>query len=43
MKAAKDWKFKSPQVGGREVASNWTLHFDFKRSGTNVRSEQKSR
>lgn len=43
MKAAKDWKFKSPQVNGHEVASNWTLHFDFKRSGTNVRSEPRSR
>lgn len=43
MKAAKEWKFKSPQVDGREVASNWTLHFDFKRGGTNVRSERKTR
>jgi len=42
MKSAKDWKFKPPQVDGREVASNWTLHFDFKRSGTDVRSTQKS-
>jgi TonB family protein len=43
MKAAKDWKFKSPELDGREVASNWTLHFDFRRSGTNVRSERKPR
>lgn len=43
MKAAKDWKFKSPEVDGREMASNWTLHFDFKRNGTNVRSERKTR
>ena len=42
MKSAKDWKFKSPQVDGREVASNWTLHFDFKRGGTSVRPIQTS-
>jgi len=42
MKAAKDWKFKAPQVDGREMSSTWTLHFDFKRSGTNVHSSQKS-
>jgi TonB family protein len=43
LKAAKDWKFKSPQKDGREMASNWALHFDFKRSGTSVRSEPRSR
>ena len=43
MKAARDWKFKSPQVDGREVASDWTLNFDFKRSGTEVHSVQRSR
>src|SRR5581483_5409447 len=41
MKAAKEWKFKSPQVDGREVASNWTLQFEFRRGGTNVRSTQR--
>ena len=36
LKAAQDWKFKPPMVGGQGVLSTWTLRFDFKRDGTTV-------
>ncbi len=31
--AAKKWKFKAPQQDGHPVASEWNLHFAFRRSG----------
>jgi TonB family protein len=34
--AARDWKFKPPQVGGRGVLSTWTLRFEFTRDQTSV-------
>jgi protein TonB len=36
LEAARNWKFKPPQVDGQPVASEWTLQFQFKRSGTQV-------
>ena len=36
LEAARNWKFKPPQVNGEAVASQWTLRFQFKRSGTQV-------
>jgi TonB family protein len=42
MKAAREWKFKSPQVNGREVASAWSLQFDFRRSGTTAHPTRKN-
>ncbi|HMG86868.1 MAG TPA: protein kinase [Terracidiphilus sp.] len=36
MESAHDWKFKAPQQNGHAVASSWLLHYEFKRSGTDV-------
>ncbi|HYL69022.1 MAG TPA: TonB family protein [Candidatus Limnocylindria bacterium] len=38
--AAPRWKFFPPTVGGRDVASEWILRFDFSNSGTKVRPSQ---
>jgi TonB family protein len=34
------WKFFPPTAGGRNVASEWILRFDFSNSGTKVRPSQ---
>ncbi|HEV2133707.1 MAG TPA: TonB family protein [Terracidiphilus sp.] len=34
--AARNWKFKPAQVGGRAVPSSWVLQFNFERSGNDV-------
>ena len=36
MESARNWKFKSPLVNGRPVASTWLLHYEFKRDATDV-------
>ena len=36
VQSAKGWKFKPKQVNGQPVASTWVLHFEFRRSGSNV-------
>jgi len=36
MQAAERWRFKPPQVDGQPAASVWVLHFQFRRSGTEV-------
>jgi TonB family protein len=36
MEAAQQWKFKPAQNNGQPVPREWTLRFQFKRSGTNV-------
>jgi TonB family protein len=36
LKAAQDSKFRPPQVGGRAVASQWLLRFQFAQSGTTL-------
>lgn len=36
LKAAQQWTFHPPQVGGRGVLSTWILQFEFTRDGTNV-------
>jgi TonB family protein len=36
LQAARKWTFAAPTVDGRTVPSQWSLRFDFKRSGTEV-------
>lgn len=36
LQAARQWKFKSAQVGGRAVPSVWILRFQFGRDGTEI-------
>jgi TonB family protein len=36
LKAAERWKFKPTQANGQPVAGAWVLHFEFRRSGTEV-------
>jgi TonB family protein len=40
LEAARHWKFKPAEVDGRPVSSNWTLEFQYRRSGINVVPEQ---
>jgi TonB family protein len=40
LQAAKSWKFKPQEVSGRNGESQWTLHFQYRKSGTNVIAEQ---
>jgi TonB family protein len=40
LQAARRWKFKPPQAGGRSIPSEWILKFDFERSGANVHAAQ---
>jgi TonB family protein len=42
LEAAQKWSFKPAQVDGRPVSSVWALHFEFRRSGTEVKAEQVS-
>jgi TonB family protein len=36
LQAARNWKFKPPQVDGQPIASKWTLRFLFRQSGIDV-------
>ncbi|MGH9657991.1 MAG: TonB family protein [Bryobacteraceae bacterium] len=38
LQAARGWKFKPPNHGGRDVSSEWSLRFSFTQSGTKVSS-----
>ncbi len=40
MESAHDWKFKPPQQNGRSIASTWLLHYEFRRSGTDVTPQE---
>ncbi len=40
MESAHDWKFKPPQQNGQTVASTWLLHYEFRRSGTDVTPQE---
>jgi len=40
LEAARQWKFKPPQVDGRGVPSEWILRFEFTRSGATVHPAQ---
>jgi TonB family protein len=40
LEAARHWKFKPAQIDGRAAPSNWTLEFQYRRSGINVVPEQ---
>jgi len=40
--SAQRWTFLPPQAGGRPVASQWTLRFEFSRAATNAHSTQVS-
>lgn len=40
MQAAQQWKFAPAQVNGKAAPSTWILHFGFKRSGTEVVSQE---
>ncbi len=36
LEAARVWKFKPPQIYGKNVASDWLLHFNFGRNDTRI-------
>ncbi len=36
LQAARQWKFRPPQVNGKPVSSLWILQFEFRQSGTTV-------
>jgi len=40
LRAAQEWTFNPPQVGGQPVPSEWNLRFEFTRNGASVYSEQ---
>ena len=40
LEAAQQWKFEPPKVEGRNVLSDWLLHFQFTEKGTRVIPEQ---
>lgn len=40
LKAAREWEFSPPNVGGQAGASIWMLHFRFSRTSTDVSPEQ---
>lgn len=40
LEAARHWKFKPAQVNGPIASGNWTLEFQYKRSGIHVVAEQ---
>ena len=40
LEAARDWKFSAPEKQGQAVASEWTLRFGYRRSGTDVVATQ---
>jgi TonB family protein len=42
LEAARQWKFKPPQVAGRNVQSDWSLRFAFTRGNTTVVPRQEA-
>ncbi len=42
LQAARKWTFIAPTVGGKAVASEWNLKFEFKRSGTKIQPQRTS-
>ncbi len=40
LEAARHWKFKPAQVDGHAAPSNWTLEFQFRRTGIKVVPQQ---
>jgi TonB family protein len=40
LESARNWKFKPAQQNGRAVASAWTLRYEFRRDGTDVKPAQ---
>lgn len=40
LRAARQWTFQPPQVGGKSVPSEWILKFQFEKSGVNVSPAQ---
>jgi len=40
LSAARNWNFKPPQVKGEAAASVWTLHFQFRRDGTDINARE---
>jgi TonB family protein len=40
--AARRWRFTPPQVNGQAAASEWILHFQFRKKSVDVTSSQKS-
>lgn len=42
LSAARNWKFKPPQANGASVPSVWTLHFQFRRDGTDIKATEVS-
>lgn len=42
MKAANNWKFQPPRIGGRPVSSTWDLQFWFDQSGPSVIAIEKN-
>ena len=42
LQAARQWKFKPPQVNGRPVSSTWILQFEFRQTGPSVTASETS-
>jgi TonB family protein len=42
LEAVRKWEFISPEVGGRSVASEWVVRFDFTQSSTKAYPKQVS-
>jgi TonB family protein len=42
LSAARNWKFKPAQVNGAAAPSQWTLHFQFRRDGTEISAKEVS-
>jgi TonB family protein len=40
LKAAEQWAFSPPTVGGQPAASTWTLHFGFSRTSAKAAAER---
>jgi TonB family protein len=40
LSAARNWKFRPPQVKGEAAASVWNLHFQFRRNGTDINARE---
>ena len=43
LEAARQWTFTAPVRDGRPEASEWAIHFEFRRSGTKINARQSSR
>jgi TonB family protein len=42
LQAARRWTFVAPNHDGKAEASTWSLHFEFRRSGTKVSAQRAS-